>query len=73
MINFALKKIAGVSEALNPLKKRLYSADTAPNGIYGLMRKKGVDNMDSFKDSHLSARLSSLCFRHEEMPECTLF
>lgn len=46
---------------------------TAPNGIYGLMRKNGVDDIDSFKIANSSAGLSSLPFRFDEMPECSLF
>lgn len=46
---------------------------TAPNGIYGLMRKNGVDNIDSFKGAHSSAGVSYLHFRYEKMPEYTLF
>lgn len=44
-----------------------------PNGIYRLMRKNGVANIDSLRGSVVSDVATPLPFRKEYQPECILF
>ena len=46
---------------------------TSPNGIYRLMRKNEVANIDSLRSTGVSDSDINLAFRKECLPECILF